>query len=252
LIRRLNAIIAAILLAAVAAGCSPVRYYTELTAPDGLVPGDPVTNLGASVGSVASVTPLADGNSGVAFDVGHSDARLLMQDSIMVLHDNPEPHLELLDPNPFSVRAPAGATIVGASNDNEASLLLASRGLAGMGTSLPAIASALGATPPGSATAPGAATVQNQLGAIQNWYAAYGARSAAVTAQQLQQINQSAAALERELVNQGRSAQAQQLRQQIEQLGRTLTTLPPPPGYPPASSPPPSYPPSTTPTSPTP
>jgi hypothetical protein len=235
------------MLAATAAGCSPVRYYTELTAPDGLGPGDPVTNLGANVGSVAAVTPLADGNSSVAFDVDHSDKRLVMQDSIMVLHDNPGgPRLELLNPNPFSVEAPAGATIVGASNDNEASLLLASRGLAGLGTSVPAVAAALGTTPPGAATGPAAATVQNQLGAIQNWYAAYGARSAAATAQQLQQINQSAAALERELINQGRSAQAQQLQHEIEQLGRTLTTLPPPSGYPPASSPPPSSPPSTT------
>ena len=219
-----------------------MRYNTELTAPDGLGPGDPVTNLGATIGSVAAVAPLADGNSGVSFDVDHSDARLVMQDSMMILHNDPAgPHLELLNPNPFSVRAPAGATIVGASNDNETNLLLASRGLAGMGTSLPAIASALGATPPGAATGPAAATVQNQLGAIQNWYAAYGASSAAATAQQLQQINQSAAALERELVNQGRSAQAQQLRQQIEQLGRTLTTLPPPSGYPPSATPPPTH-----------
>lgn len=216
-----------------------MRYYTELTAPDGLGPGDPVTNLGANVGSVASVTPLADGNSGVAFDVDHSDARLVMQDSIMVLHENPgAPHLQLLNPNPFSVEAPAGATIVGASNDNEASLLLASRGLAGLGTSLPAVASALGATPPGAATAPGAAALQNQLGAIRNWYAAYGARSAAAATQQLRQVNQSAAALERELVNQGHSAEARRLRNEIEQLGRTLTTPPPPSGYPSASPPP--------------
>jgi ABC-type transporter Mla subunit MlaD len=240
--RRLNAIIAAILLCAAAAGCAPVRYSSELTAPDGLGPGDPVINLGATIGSVAAVSPLPDGNSAVAFDVDHSDARLVMQDSIMVLHnDAGGPNLELLNPNPFSVRAPAGATIVGASNDNEANLLLASRGLAGLGTSLPAIASALGAMPPGTATGPAAATAQQQLGAIQNWYAAYGARNAAAAAQQLQQINQSAAALERELVNQGHSAQAQQLRQQIEQLGHTLTTAPPPAGYPPNPAPPPTH-----------
>jgi ABC-type transporter Mla subunit MlaD len=221
------------ILAALLSACAPVRFNTELSNADSLTPGDPVTNLGATIGSVASVSPLPDGNSGVAFDIDHSDARLVQQDSIMVLRHNNGPSLELLNTNPISLRAPAGATIEGAANDQEADLLVATR-MPGFNAGLATIAGAVGAvagTPPGAATAPAANALQKQLNAVQNWYAANGTRNLAATAQQLQKINQSAAALERELINQGRSAQAQQLRDQIDQLTRTLAgyAAPPPP-----------------------
>src|SRR6266849_4315983 len=92
--------------------CAPVRFNTELSTADSLTPGDPVTNLGATIGSVASVSPLSNGNS----DVDHSDARLVLQDSIMVLRNDNGASLELLNTNPISLRAPAGATIEGAAN----------------------------------------------------------------------------------------------------------------------------------------
>jgi hypothetical protein len=214
--------------------CVPVRFNTELTSSDSLVAGDPVTNLGATIGSVASVNPLPDGNSGVALDVDHSDARLVLEDSIVVLRNDNGPGLELLNTNPISLRAPAGATIEGASNEQEANLLVASR-MPGFNAGLATIAGGIGAIagmPPGAATAPAAQALQQQLNAMQNWYALNGARNAAAAAQQLQQINQSAAALERQLINQGHSAQAQQLRNEVEQLARTLAGNPPPPSPP--------------------
>jgi hypothetical protein len=180
------------------------------------------------------VSPLPDGNSRVAFDVDHSDARLVLHDSIMVLRDANGPSLELLNTNSISLRAPDGATIDGAANEQEANLLVASR-MPGFNAGLAAMTGAMGAAAriaPGAATAPAANALQLQLNALQNWYASNSARNAAVAAQQLQQINQSAAALEQQLINQGRSAQAQQLRDQIDQLARTLT------GAPPTSSPP--------------
>ena len=210
--------------------CAPVRFNTELSSTDSLAPGDPVTNLGATIGSVATVSPLSDGNSGVAFDVDHPDARLVLQDSIMVLRNDNGASLELLNTNPISLRAPPGATIEGAANEQEANLLVASR-MPGFNAGLATMAGAMGAVagmPPGAVTAPAANALQQQLNAMQNWYAANGARNAAAAAQQMQQINQSAAALERQLINQGRSAQAQQLRDQIEQLARTLAGAPPP------------------------
>jgi hypothetical protein len=142
--------------------------------------------------------------------------------------------LELVNTNPISLRAPAGATIEGAANEQEASLLVASR-MPGFNAGLATIAGAMGTVAgmqPGSATAPAANALQQQLNAMQNWYAANGARNTAALAQQLQQINQSAAALERQLINQGRSVQAQQLRDQIDQLARTLAGAPPPPSPP--------------------
>ena len=209
--------------------CAPVRFNTELSSAGSLAPGDPVTNLGATIGSVASVSPIPDGNSGVAFDVDHSDARLVLQDSIMVLRNDNGPSLELLNTNPISLRAPAGATIEGAANEQEANLLVASR-MPGFSAGLATMTGAMGAVagmPPGAATAPAANALQQQLNAMQNWYAANGARTAGAAAQQMQQINQSAAALEQQLINQGRSAQAQQLRDQVDQLARTLAGAPP-------------------------
>ena len=151
----------------------------------------------------------------------------------MVLRNDNGASLELLNTNPISLQAPAAATIEGAANQQEANLLVASR-MPGFNAGLATIAGAVGAVtrmPPGSMTAPGANTLQQQLNAIQNWYAVNGARTTSATAQQMQQINQSATALERQLINQGHSAQAQQLRDQIEQLARTLA------GAPPSSSP---------------
>jgi ABC-type transporter Mla subunit MlaD len=214
--------------------CAPVRFNTELSSTGSLAPGDPVTNLGAAIGSVASLSPLSNGNSSVAFDVDHSDARLVLQDSIMVLRNDNGASLELLNTNPISLRAPAGATIQGAANEQEANLLVASR-MPGFSAGLTAVSGAMSAIsgmPSGAATAPAANALQQQLSAIQNWYAANGARNTAAVAQQMQQINQSAVALEQQLINQGRSAQAQQLRNQIDQLARTLA------GAPPSSSPP--------------
>jgi hypothetical protein len=210
--------------------CAPVRFNTELSSADSLAPGNPVTNLGATIGSVASVNSLPDGNSGVSFDVDHSDARLVLQDSIIILRNDNGASLELLNTNPISLRVPAGATIEGAANEQEANMLIASR-MPGFNTGLAAIAGGMGAVaaiPPGAATASAANVLQQQLNTLQNWYAANGSRNAAAAAQQLQQINQSAAALERQLINQGHSVQAQQLRTQIEQLARTLAGAPTP------------------------
>jgi MlaD protein len=210
--------------------CAPVRFNTELSSAGSLVAGNPVTNLGATIGSVASVSSLPDGNSGVAFDVDRSDARLVLEDSIVVLRNDNGPRLELLNTNPISLRAPAGATIEGAANEQEADLLVASR-MPGFNAGLATIAGGMGAVagmPPGAATAPAAQALQQQLNAMQNWYALNGARNMAAATQQLQQINQSAAALERQLINQGHSAQAQQLRNEVEQLARTLAGTPPP------------------------
>jgi hypothetical protein len=219
------------ILAAFLSACAPVRFNTELSSTDNLASGDPVTNLGATIGSVTSISPLPDGNSGVAFDVDDSDARLVLQDSIMVLRYDNGASLELLNTNPISLRAPAGATIEGAANEQEANLLVASR-MPGFNAGMAAMAAATGAVAsvaPGAATAPAANALQQQLNAMQNWYAANTTRNMAAVAQQLHLINQSAAALERQLINQGRSAQAQQLRAEIDQLARTLAGAPPPP-----------------------
>jgi hypothetical protein len=238
-----------------AAGCTgqSARFYTELSQPGRLAGGSPVYNFGSSIGSVASVNRLADGNSGVAFDVNRADASAIRRDSIMVLHDDPAgASLDVMNADPSSPPASPGTQIDGASNQNDANMLIAAKNVA---ATAPAIAMMLSATGSGGAasvnTSPAWLLLQQQMIALQSQYLMAGMRNATVAAQQLQQITQNAAALERQLLAAGHSAEAERLRRQIEALSRALTTPPagmtPSFGAPPASgaTPPAATPPST-------
>jgi hypothetical protein len=106
---------------------------------------------------------------------------------------------------------------------------------------------------PGNSTAainasPAWLLLQQQIAMLQSQFLIAGVQNAGAAAQQLQQVNQNAVALERQLVAAGNSAQAEQLRRQVDALTHTLTT--PPPGLmPPTATYPPSpvFPPSGTP-----
>lgn len=217
------------LCAALIGGCASARYNTELSAPDGLGPGDPVTNLGAKIGSVAGVNPLPGGNSAVAFDIDYGDQRLVLQDSIMILRkDTVTPSLELLNTNPISVRAPAGAVIEGASNEAEANLLMASHGLPGFNAGIAAMMGALASAPnmpppPAAAATQGLNVLQQQMAAWQAWYAAASAQNMVVAQQQVRQMSQSVDALERQLIRAGKTPEAQRLRQDFENFARSVT-----------------------------
>ena len=244
---RVRAACGGLLLAALiaAAGCASTnpRFYTELTQPGSLTAGAPVVNLGTPIGSVAKVWPLADGNTGVAFDVDPADADAIRRDSIMVLSNNPGgASLDVMTTNPLSPSASPGTQIDGASSQSDANTLVAAKNLA---ASAPAMAMMMSA-PGGAAainSAPAWLLLQQQIATLQSQYLAAGVQGAGVAAQQLQQVNQNAAALERQLIAAGHSAQADQLRRQIDALAHTLTTPPagltaPGGGYPPAGPPP--------------
>ena len=229
-----------------ASGCASAnaRFYTELTQPGSLGIGAPVVNLGTPIGSVAKVWPLADGNTGVAFDVDPADADAIRRDSIMVLSDNPGgASLEVMTTNPLSPSAAQGTQIDGASNQNDANTLVAAKNLA---ASAPAMAMMMSAPGIGAAainTSPAWLLLQQQIAMLQSQYLIAGVQSAGVAAQQLQQVNRNAAALEQQLIAAGHSAQAEQLRRQVDALAHTLT--PPPSGllgprgsYPPYGAPP--------------
>src|SRR5579863_10015776 len=226
-LREARAVAATIVVAALNAGCS-ARYNTELSAPDGLGPGDPVTNLGAKIGSVAAVSPLPYGNSAVGFDIDYGDQRLVMQDSIMILrNDSGSPSLELLNTNPISVRAPEGAMIDGASNQSEADLLMASHGLPGFNAGMAAMRGAYaGASnmrpPPVAAATQNLSALQQQMAAWQAWFGAASAQNAAVAQQQIQQMSQSVDALEKQLIRAGKTPEAQRLRQDFENFARSV------------------------------
>jgi hypothetical protein len=228
--------------AILAAGCASqnARFYTELPQPGTLTAGSPVVNLGTPIGSVASVSRLADGNAGVAFDVDRNDAAAIRRASIMVVRDDPAnpggASLDLMNADPQSPPASPGTQIDGASNQAAANSLVAAKNLA---ASAPAMAMMMSA-PNGNAavantlgnTSPAWLTLQQQILALQTQMLLAGTSGAALAAQQLAQINQNAAALEQQLIAAGNSPAAEQLRRQIAALSNSLTAplgaIPPP------------------------
>jgi hypothetical protein len=239
----LGALVLATMLAAGGCASTNPRFYTELTQPGSLAIGAPVVNLGTPIGSVAKVWPLADGNTGVAFDVDPADADAIRRDSIMVLSDNPSgASLDVMTTNPLSPSASPGTQIDGASNQNDANTLVAAKNLA---ASAPAMAMMMSAPGTGAAainTSPAWLALQQQIVMLQSQYLIAGVQGAGVAAQQLQQVNQNAAALERQLIAAGHSAQADELRRQVDALAHTLTTppaglMPPTGSYPPSGTP---------------
>ena len=216
---------------ALAAGCSSqtVRFYTHFNQPGELAAGAPVVSLGSSIGSVSNVDRDYSGGADVTLDVDRNDAYQVRKDSIMVLADNPSgATIDVLSPNPSSPPADSGATIDGTSSQQDANTLLAAKNLSAMAPAMAMILSAgANSTAAGAANAsPAMALLQAQIAAIQAQYLAAGASGAAAAAQQLAAVNRSAAALEQQMIAAGNSAQAAQLRKQIGDLARTLSTPP--------------------------
>jgi hypothetical protein len=235
----------ALLLATAGCASQNARFYTELTQPGTLSAGAPVVNLGAPIGSVSKVWPLSDGNTGVAFDVDRADADSIRRNSIMVLQNQPGgASLDVMTANPLSPPASPGTQIDGASNQNDANSLVAAENMAASAPAMAMMMSAPATSAAAMNASPAWLQMQQQIAMLQSQMLIAGVQNAGVAAQQLQQVNQNAAALERQLIAAGHSAEAEQLRRQVDALAHTLTTpppglMPPPGAYPPSGTPPP-------------
>ncbi len=223
-----------------ASGASAVSFVTELDTANGLASGAPVTYGGNPIGSVSGIGWKLNGNSQVSFDVQYEYAQNVHQDSIMVLHsDAGPPALDLYNPSPQGAVARHGSKIDGVSSQRELAAILAARGASAVTSALAGVAGALGSAPTAPGAPPGtppAVTIdqlQRQLAAVQAQAAANGSANTAATAAQLHSLNQQVQTLQQELIRQGSSPQAQQLRDEIDKLAHTLTT---PPALPPSSS----------------
>lgn len=230
---------ALILCTMLAAACAKVaRYGTNLDRVDGLESGAPVVYQGAVIGSVSRVTPLPSGGNTVEFEVSRSYTPDIHQDSIMILRTGAAgPALDLMNPDPLSPTADPGSTIAGASSQSEANLMLAGRGLKGFLAGLGNFLSTLGTSMQSAKTSPAYNQLQQDLIQIERELTAAGARNTAIINQQWQRVRREGAALEQELIRQGKSAEAERLRRELERFARTVTT--------PGSSPPPGRPPNT-------
>lgn len=112
-----------------AAACAaPVYFSTELNRTGGLGPGDRVTHGSVSIGHVTSVTPIGYGDSRIAFEVDGSRSADVHSDAIMLLDgQTAPPSLEVMNVDAMSSSAPSGSRLDGASNMNQAQIILSSR-----------------------------------------------------------------------------------------------------------------------------
>jgi len=248
---------AALLLSAALAACSPSAntYTTELDTTGGLTAGSAVTHGGTTIGSVTGTSSKINGDYDVDFDVQNDFAGAVHHDSIAVLHtDTGAPTIDIYNTDPNSPPADPGAKITGVSSQRELAALLASKSISSFATGLSGMMGAMSTAPPAGSVSPGAAVspgtagssgasggpttppvsaqsaldqFQKDLSTIQNQTANAGPATAA-SAAQLNSITQQTQQIENQLIQQGNSAQANQLRDALNKLTQTLANPPTP------------------------
>jgi ABC-type transporter Mla subunit MlaD len=219
--------LAAAVATALGACSSGVHFTTELDAPGTLAPGNPVTYQGGQIGKVTSISPASLGGSEVGFDVEQAAANEVHQDSLVVLQSGGDSSwLDLRNPNVYSPVAPPGSRIQGADSEAQARMMLASRGLGALLGGLAQFLASSGAAGAASSGSSALDALTRELAAIQRNMAANASANQAAARAQLDRLVAQGQALERELIRQGRTAEAQRLRRQIEGLVRSLSPAP--------------------------
>jgi len=230
--KRLRFALAALIVVTLGACSRSVHFTTGLDSVDGLAPGNPVTSRGTQIGQVARVSRDSRGGAEVGFDVEHASAAKVHEDSIAVLHTGGDtPSLDVLSPNPSSPVAASGSRIQGASSEAQARMLIASRGLGALLGGFAQFLGSLGARAGSTSSSPAFDALSRQLAAIQQSIAAGAAANQAVVRAELDRLAAQSRRLQQELIRQGRTAEAERLKQEIARLMRSLT--PPPPSRPP-------------------
>jgi len=208
-------------------GCAsnPVPYNALFNQPDGLGPGDIVQHGGTTIGSVSTITPGAGGAAQITVQVDHEHASSVHADSILILHGaGTSPSLELMTPNPLSAGAADGATLYGASNEDQADMLAEILGPESIGNHYSQIINRYAG--PQLSPAPGSSALQNQLMGILQ-HALSAATSVSNTTPtgraQMDQFRDDAGAVVAQLDAHGRTTEAAQLRAQIAALPQPPT-----------------------------
>ncbi|HEY6394144.1 MAG TPA: hypothetical protein VIX12_01930 [Candidatus Binataceae bacterium] len=228
---------AAVFFAMTMGACASARFTTELDSTAGVGPGDAITHGAAQIGHVVSVSPLSNGDSDIYFEVAHSNAGEIHQDSIMLLNGaGGEPSLDVVNTDPLSPAAPDGSFVSGAANQNQAQLLIQAHGVGGLANAYQQLLGPLSQSAPAQPP-PSPAMAQMQSNLMQWLGQAAGANAAANPASRAQvaQAQRDFASVERQLIRQGKTAQAQQLHDQMNQLMNTMRSphgaAPAAPGY---------------------
>jgi cell shape-determining protein MreC len=225
-----RAAIAIAMSAAVGACATPqgVQFSTTLGMPDGLTSGDPVTHAGGRIGEVTGVRSSLYGSPTVNFEVDQNDAGLVHTDSLMVLKQaGGSRELELENPNALSPVAAAGTQLPGASSEDEANAIRMSRGLGSYAMGLAQFMSTVNSGPNPPVNSAASAAIMAQLFMLQQQAAANTYANNPAVRQQVYQLAQQLQSVQQQLAAAGRTAQAMQLQQQIQQLLNAAPPTPP-------------------------
>ena len=226
-------IVRSIVLATAMLGCAAgtVHYSASLNQADGLGPDDVVRHGTVPIGAVSAISPGGNGAAQVTVRVDHDYAAEVHADSILILQGaDTNPSLELMTPNTFSPRAADGAQIYGASNDDQAQMLISILGPQSIGNSYSQFINRYAGPQP--SPSPGASVLQNQLmGILQQTLSAAAAFSTTTQSgrTQMDRFRENAAVVAAQLEAHGRTADAAQLRAQVAQMN---AAVPPPRGAP--------------------
>jgi hypothetical protein len=201
------------------AGCAaaePSRFTTQLDKTGGIGPGDLVTHAGATIGRVTGVAPLAGGDSEIGFEVDHSHAEEIRDDTIMVLVSDGTPSLDAFNAEALSPAAQSGFPLDGASSNSEVQFFLAARGPGNYGQMLTNFLKPLTPSAPPGPPTPEQAQMQAILTQLSQRTVAAAAASSPTNYAQLDQMRREAEGVVRQLRRNGKSEQADRLQQQVD------------------------------------
>jgi hypothetical protein len=207
----------AMLSAISACSSAPVNFTTQLDQTGGLGPGDPVVHAAATIGSVTSVSPLGDGDSEVGFQVEGAHVKEVHQDAIMLLNTQPgTPSLEVMNQDAMSPAAAPGMRLDGASDSYQAQMIMLSRGPGSLAT---ALSNSINAFPSSSTQPPSQSSAQlgQMLNQIVQQNTAIANAINPPTAAEVSKMKSDAAAVERQFTRNNKTAQANRVRQQLNQ-----------------------------------
>ncbi len=218
-------------LAMLITGCysPPASYSTQLDTSGGLGPGDPVTHASATIGHVTGVSPIGGGDSEVAFQIDGPHTAAIHNDSIMILNSlSAQPSLDVMNVDAMSHAAPASARLDGASSMNEAQMFMSARG---PGSYAQVLSNVVGGNTPTTEMV----QMQQLLAQISRQTIANAAAISPPTREQLETARREAVGVERQLMRNGKTEQAERLRAQMGGLMPGITAPANPLSMPPTS-----------------
>lgn len=226
-----RSIVALIACTILLAGCQPQRTYsTTLSVTGGLKAGDPVLHEGARIGAVTAIRSIPDGKSEVSFAIDAAHANEVREDSIVVLSaDAGPPALQLITPSATTGRpAPPGAIIPGAATEAEAALLKGSEAFKGFTANVTAALQGLSTNLEALSKSPAWEQFHQDLEEVQRQVAKAGAHARDVIDKQLPRLQRELSDLEEQLRREGKSAEAERLRKDLDRLAGNLAASPTP------------------------